>query len=264
LLNVAGKVLDRLIADSIVHHVHTNAGLNSNQYGFIIQRGSVDAGMAFKEIIEENLKQKNCTSVVNLGVRGEFDAARWPSILLNLKELKCSKNIFNLSRVYFSDRMASLRGNTLKTEKPVTLGCPKVSCSGPGFWNILYNTLLNMDFSYCTRAIAFAKDLMVITRRKSALDVENYANQDLKKIENWVRENKMKFNEKKSNVLLVTTKISGGNRNLNIYLNNKRLDQESEMKYLRIYFKSRISFLQICRLYYREMQYYYKYVSKIS
>ena len=148
MLNVAGKVLDRLIADSIVHHVHTNAGLNSNQYGFIIQRGSVDAGMAFKEIIEENLKQKNCTAVVSLDVRGAFDAAWWPSILHNLKEIKCPRNLFNLSRSYFSDRTASLRGNKLKIEKPVTMGCPQGSCRGPGYWDILYNSFLNLEFSH--------------------------------------------------------------------------------------------------------------------
>jgi len=125
--------------DRIMHHVHTSAGLNSNRYGFIPQRGTVDAALAVKEIIEENLKQKNCTSVVSLDVQGAFDAPWCPSILRNLKELKCPRNLFNLSRSYFSDRTASLRGNTLKIEKPVTMGCPQDSCSGPWFWNILYN-----------------------------------------------------------------------------------------------------------------------------
>jgi len=190
-----------------MYHVHTNAGLNSNQYGFIPQRGTVDTAMAVKEIIEENLKQKNCTSVVSLDVRGAYDMTWWPSILRNPKEQKCPRNLFNLSRSYFSDRTASLRGNTLKIDKPVTLGCPLGSCSGPGFWNITYNSLLNMDFSHCTRVIAFTDDLLVLTRGKSTLDAENYANRDpkKKKNENWAWENKMNFNENKSNVLLVTT-----------------------------------------------------------
>jgi hypothetical protein len=63
----------------------------------------VDAAMAVKEITEENLKQKKCTSVVTLDVREASDAARWPSILRNLKEMKCPKNLFNLSRSYFSN-----------------------------------------------------------------------------------------------------------------------------------------------------------------
>jgi len=64
----------------------------------------------------------------------------------------------------------------------------------------------------------------------------------LKKIENWARKNKIHFNENKSNVLLVTTKMSSDNRTLNIYFNNKRLEQVSEIKCLGLYFDSRFSF----------------------
>ena len=65
LLSVAGKVLDKLMIDRILHHVHSSAGLNSNQYGFMTQRGTVEAAMAVKGIIGENLKQKYCTSIVS-------------------------------------------------------------------------------------------------------------------------------------------------------------------------------------------------------
>jgi hypothetical protein len=85
------------------------------------------------------------------------------------------------------------------------MGCPQVSFSGPEFWNILSNSLLDMDIIRRTRVIAFADDLLVLSRGKCALDSENYANRDLKKIKNWARENKMHFNENKSKVLLVTT-----------------------------------------------------------
>ena len=74
------------------------------------------------------------------------------------------------------------------------------------------------------------------------MEAENYAKQDLKKIENWAKENKTHFNENKSKVLLVTRKTSEANGTLNIYLNNKRLEQVPELKYLGIYFDSRFSF----------------------
>jgi hypothetical protein len=64
LLNVASKVLDKLI-DRILHHVHSNAGLNSNQYGFTPQSGTVEAVMAVNEIIGDTLNHKNCISVVS-------------------------------------------------------------------------------------------------------------------------------------------------------------------------------------------------------
>jgi len=48
--------------------------------------------------------------------------------------------------------------------------------------------------------------------------------------------------ENKSNVLVVTAKISGGNRTLNIYLNNTRLEQICELKFIGIYFDSKFVF----------------------
>jgi hypothetical protein len=131
-----------VLVNRILHHVHFNASFNSNQYGFIPQSETVEAAMAVNEIIGENLKHKHCISIVSLDVRGAFDAAWWPSILLNLKELKWPKKLFNLSRSYFSNRMASMCGNMLKIQKPVTTVFPQASLSGPGFWNIHYNSLL--------------------------------------------------------------------------------------------------------------------------
>ena len=52
----------------------------------------------------------------------------------------------------------------------------------------------------------------------------------------------MHFNGNKSNFLLVTKKTSRDSRKLNIYLNNKRLEQVSEVKYLGIYFDNSLSF----------------------
>jgi hypothetical protein len=101
----------------------------------------------------------------------------------------------------------------------------------------LYNSLFNIDFTHHIRVIPFADDLLVLV-----MEAENCANQHLQKIESWARVNKMQFNENKSKVLLVTTKTSEANGTLNIYLNNKRLEQVSELKYLGIYFDSRFSF----------------------
>ena len=97
-----------------------------------------------------------------------------------------------------------------------------------------------MDFTYRTRVTAFAEDLLVLTRGKFDLDAKKYAKQVLKKIENRARENKTHFRESKSKILLVTTKTSEDNRTLNIYLNNKRLEQVSEIS--RNLFRQKIDF----------------------
>jgi type IV secretory pathway VirD2 relaxase len=66
-------------------------------------------------------------------------------------------------------------------------------------------------------------------------------NQDLKKIERWATDNKIEFNNKKSKVLLIPRK-SIQDREVNIYLNYKRLNQNEETKYSGTYLQSKFKF----------------------
>jgi len=71
---------------------------------------------------------------------------------------------------------------------------------------------------------------------------KNYANQDLKKIERWATDNKTEFNDKKSKVLFISRKRSD-DREVNIYLIYKRLDQNEEIKCLGMYLDSKFNFI---------------------
>jgi len=44
--------------------------------------------------------------------------------------------------------------------------------------------------------IAFADDLIALTRGTCKIEAENYANQDLMKTERWATDNKIEFNDK--------------------------------------------------------------------
>jgi hypothetical protein len=96
--------------------------------------------------------------------------------------------------------------------------CPQGPCCGPGFWNVLYNALLNQQFRSHTKVITFADDLAILTYGKTTFEAEAYANSDLARVENWDRENKMQFKEPKSKAMLITRKRS--HDGINIYLNN--------------------------------------------
>jgi len=105
---------------------------------------------------------------------------------------------------YFTQRTAAVATDSLKAEKTVTRGCPQGSCSGPGLWNLQFNLLLTIKFLARTKVVAYADDLLRATRGKSVREVENFAYLELSKIERWSRKNKIRFNEKKSKVMLVT------------------------------------------------------------
>jgi hypothetical protein len=189
LINVGGKVLEKLLINRIMHHIYTYKLLNQNQFGFTPKKSTTDATMAAKEFVEEGLHQG---LLVSLGVKGAFDAAWWPSILKTLKDFNCPKNLYYLSKSYFSQRTAGMTTNTLQVGREVSKGCPQVSCCGPAFWNIQYKSLLNLEFRKQTTVTAFADNLLIAVKADSIREAENIMNIEMNKILTWAKNNKLK------------------------------------------------------------------------
>jgi hypothetical protein len=55
-----------------------------------------------------------------------------------------------------------------------------------------------------SKAIAFADDLIILTRGETVTEAENYMNMELRKIQDWAQNNKLKYNENKSTVMLMS------------------------------------------------------------
>jgi hypothetical protein len=109
--------------------------------------------MAIKTFIQESLEAGEVIALISLDVQWAFDAAWWPGVLRELKECKCHKYLYNLTMSYFTQRNAALTMNSLKTEKPISRGCPLGSCGGTGFWNLQFNSLLQLKFMTRTKVV---------------------------------------------------------------------------------------------------------------
>ena len=84
--------------------------------------------------------------------------------------------------------------NNISIERRVTKGCSQGSCCEPGFWNLLYNSISKLEFTSHTKVIAFADDLIILTKGQPIVEAENYTNLELRKISNWAQKNKLTFN----------------------------------------------------------------------
>ena len=109
--------------------------------------------------------------------------------------------------------------NCIKLEGAVSRGCPQGSYLGPGMRNIFYNSLLNLKFTGNTKIIAFADDLLLLIRGHTKSEIENIANLELTKISKWAREDKFRFNEKKSKSMLISRGKTKERGEVEAYLN---------------------------------------------
>jgi hypothetical protein len=74
LIDIGGKVLEKILINRINHHVFSQGFMNENQFGFTPQKGTIDAAMAIKAFVQEGLAAE-VIALVSLDVQGAFDAA---------------------------------------------------------------------------------------------------------------------------------------------------------------------------------------------
>jgi len=122
LLNIGGKVLEKVLINRINHHVFSQGFINKNQYGFTPQKGTINAAMEIKEIVKEGLAAGEVIALVSLDVKGAFDAAWWPGILKEVRACGCSKNLYELTKSYFTQRTATLSTNSVRLERGISKG----------------------------------------------------------------------------------------------------------------------------------------------
>jgi len=120
--------------------------------------------MEAKRFIEPVLEKRGVVITTSIDVKGDFDAASWTSILHGLKEFNFTKNLYDLSKGYLSNRTTVLTMNNVSETRRITKGCPQDSCCGPGFGKAI-QFLIGIELKKHSQAIAFADDLMVLTRK---------------------------------------------------------------------------------------------------
>jgi hypothetical protein len=62
--------------------------------------------------------------------------------------------------------------------------------------------MLTLELTSHSIAIAFTDDLLILTRGETVVEAENYMNLEMRKIQEWAQNNKLKFNENKSKVVV--------------------------------------------------------------
>jgi retron-type reverse transcriptase len=185
-----------------MHYAYTTEALNKNQYGFTPQRNTVDAAMEVKQYIEPHING-GVAIIISLDVQGAFGSAWWPSILQRLRHKMPQEPLFLSMRL--PEREKSGHDNEqLQCGKNINRGCPQGACCGPRLWNLQYDTVLKLQYKRHTKVIAFADDLLVMIRAESIGEAENNANIEIDKIEKWAMDSKIRFNDEKSKVMLLT------------------------------------------------------------
>ncbi|CAK1586573.1 unnamed protein product [Parnassius mnemosyne] len=158
--------------------------MSVRQCGFVAQRGAKDALYDAIEIVKQGLKRKEIVVVISIDIEGAFDNAWWPGMINELENKKVDRSLCRLISSYLLDREIKLTyaGHEL-------------------------NPLLTEVEGLGTYIQAYADDITIIAKEKSAKDLEKELNPVLYHIINWAKKRKMKLAAQKTQAILITKKM---------------------------------------------------------
>ena len=122
----------------------------------------------------------------------------------------------------------------------VVTGVPQGSVLGPILWNILYDGVLNVSLLEGCRTIAFADDLALLVDAENENYLEFKVNECLRRIDNWMKKNKLEISPTKSETVLLKhpRKFS----NVTFKIQNQTITTKNCIKYLGILIDNRLKF----------------------
>lgn len=238
LLPALSKILEKLIASRLLDLFHRHPLAADRQYGFKSGKSTEDAIFEMRRIVG-GTNEKYIIALL-FDIKGAFDNVWWPSILKNLKERGCPKNLYTLIRSYLQNRKMKIKSNNMEVEKTATKGCPQGSILGPYFWNLVFDEIIRKIKSKGSDPIAYADDLLVLITGNSRRELEIKANSITELIVQWCKQHKLQLSEAKSEMLLVKGFLDT-RRPPTVKIGQISLKMPQSVRYLGLHFGPRLN-----------------------
>lgn len=198
LLDVQGKLLDKIINSRLTEHLEQNNITNNRQHGFRKNRGTHTALATFNDKLAIDLAKGNKIDVVLRDVSKAFDKVWHTGLKTKLVRLNLHPCITKTICDYLSDRHAAISiGEYVGPLFKLGSGVPQGACLSPTLYSFYTHDL--PDPIVHTDYICFADDITQITSGhysyRAAATTTKYAIEQINQFENnWkIRTNKSKF-----------------------------------------------------------------------
>lgn len=240
LINVMGKLLEKLIINRLNYHMFKTESHSSRQFGFKEQTSTVAALNVATAKIRQLKSEGNLVAAVSLDIASAFDNAWWPALLLRLQSMKCPRNIYCLVNSYLQDRSVTLNYSDASVSKTTTRGCVQGSVCGPTFWNIILDELLETSLPEGCHIQAFADDVLLIVGAKNVATLQHTTSAALEMITDWGHKVKLNFGPSKTQLIAFTP----GAKKANITMGGNTLQFVDHIKILGVIVDSKLKFIQ--------------------
>jgi len=204
LLSSISKVLEKIVAEKLIHHLTSNDLLYMHQYGFLPKKSTEHNLLQILNYVTTALNEGMFCIGVFLDLRKAFDVCSHSILLEKLKKMGIQGNAHTWFSNYLSGRSQRVDINGVFSD-PLNIDISVIQGSilGP----ILFLCYIN-DFWLASSllSVLFADDAACLGKGKNLNELITYVNTELNKIANWFRANRMAVNTAKTKYIIFRTR----------------------------------------------------------
>jgi hypothetical protein len=203
LLSSISKVLEKIVAEKLLAHLLNNDLIYNFQFGFLPNRTTEQNLIHIVNYITKAFNENMYCIGIFLDLKKAFDVCSHEILLKKLLRMGIQGDAHTWFRSYLSGRSQCVDvSRNFSDFIELAISVIQGSTLGP----LLFLCYIN-DFWSCTSlfSVLFADDTTCLAMGPVLSDLTNFVNQELQKIANWDRANKMAVNTSKTKFIIFRT-----------------------------------------------------------
>ena len=217
LLPVFSKVFEKVLNKQLTEVIESGY-IDENQFGFRAQHSTEDAVLKFVDKIENDLAQGKHVVTVYIDVSKAFDSCDHSILLNKLKRTGLDSVGIKLMGSYLKDRKQFVIVNGVNGGYfVINIGVGQGTVLGPTLFKIYIMDLHLHTSLFCVK---FADDSSLEASAISRDAVETLANNELKKVSEWFKNNRLTLHPGKSRFL-----VHSRDKLIQLFLDNNEIQR---------------------------------------